>query len=64
MLFRSKHHIRKLRTSARKTIGAAKKAKDAGADIVGSADLLEKVKKSEIDFDKCIFFLKFPLFCS
>ena len=28
MLFRSKHHIRKLRTSARKTIGAAKKAKD------------------------------------
>ena len=33
---------------------AAKKAKDAGADIVGSADLLEKVKKSEIDFDKCI----------
>ena len=32
----------------------AKKAKDAGADIVGSDDLLEKVKKSEIDFDKCI----------
>ena len=31
-----------------------KKAKDAGADIVGSDDLIEKVKKSEINFDKCI----------
>lgn len=32
----------------------AKKAKDAGADIVGSDDLVEKVIKGEIDFDSCI----------
>ena len=30
------------------------KAKKAGADIVGSDDLIETVKKSEINFDKCI----------
>ena len=28
----------------------AKKAKDAGAEIVGGDDLIEKVKKSEIEF--------------
>ncbi len=32
----------------------AKKAKDAGADIVGSDDLIENVKKGIIDFEKCI----------
>ena len=30
------------------------KAKKAGADIVGSDELIEIVKKSEINFDKCI----------
>ena len=31
-----------------------KKSKDAGAEIVGSDDLIEMVKKGEINFDKCI----------
>ena len=31
-----------------------KKAKDSGADIVGSEELVEKVKNGEINFDKCI----------
>jgi large subunit ribosomal protein L1 len=32
----------------------AKDAKDAGADIVGSDDLAEKIKAGQIDFDRCI----------
>ncbi len=31
-----------------------KKAKDAGADIAGDDDLIESVKKGELNFDKCI----------
>ena len=30
------------------------KAKKNGADIVGSDDLIESVKKGDIKFDKCI----------
>ena len=32
----------------------AKQAKDAGADVVGDADLAEKVQAGQIDFDRCI----------
>ncbi|MGA7251771.1 MAG: 50S ribosomal protein L1, partial [Pseudolabrys sp.] len=32
----------------------ADEAKAAGADIVGAEDLVEKVSKGEIDFDRCI----------
>jgi large subunit ribosomal protein L1 len=32
----------------------AKEALDAGADVVGAEDLVEKVQKGEIDFDRCI----------
>ncbi len=32
----------------------AEEAKAAGADIVGAEDLVEKVSKGEIDFDRCI----------
>ncbi len=32
----------------------AKEAKEAGADIVGAEDLVEKIQKGEIDFDRCI----------
>ena len=32
----------------------AQEAVDAGADVVGAEDLAEKVKKGEIDFDRCI----------
>jgi len=32
----------------------AKEAKEAGADIVGSDDLVEKVSSGDIDFDRCI----------
>jgi len=32
----------------------AKEAEDAGADVVGSDDLADKIKKGEIDFDRCI----------
>ena len=31
-----------------------KEAEDAGADLVGSDDLADKIKKGEIDFDRCI----------
>ena len=31
-----------------------KKAKDAGAEIAGNDDLIEAVKKGDINFDKCI----------
>lgn len=33
---------------------AADAAKEAGADIVGAEDLMEKVQKGEMDFDRCI----------
>ena len=32
----------------------AKEAKEAGADIVGSDDLVEKVSSGDIDFERCI----------
>jgi len=32
----------------------AQEATDAGADLVGSDDLAEKIQKGEIDFDRCI----------
>jgi large subunit ribosomal protein L1 len=32
----------------------ADEAKAAGADVVGAEDLVEKVSKGEIDFDRCI----------
>ena len=32
----------------------AKEAKAAGADIVGAEDLVEKIQKGEVDFDRCI----------
>ncbi|HKF61998.1 MAG TPA: 50S ribosomal protein L1 [Dongiaceae bacterium] len=32
----------------------AKQANDAGADVVGDADLAEKVQAGQIDFDRCI----------
>ena len=32
----------------------AKEAKDAGADIVGAEDLVDKIKAGEVDFDRCI----------
>ena len=32
----------------------AKEAEDAGADIVGTEDLAEKIEKGDIDFDRCI----------
>ena len=31
-----------------------KKAQDAGADIVGAEELIDKVKQGELNFDKCI----------
>lgn len=32
----------------------AKEAQSAGADIVGAEDLVEKVSKGEMDFDRCV----------
>lgn len=32
----------------------AEAAKKAGADVVGAEDLVEKIQKGEIDFDRCI----------
>lgn len=32
----------------------AEEAKKAGADLVGAEDLVEKINKGEIDFDRCI----------
>ncbi|MEZ5812222.1 MAG: 50S ribosomal protein L1 [Rhizobiaceae bacterium] len=32
----------------------ADEAREAGADLVGAEDLVEKVQKGEIDFDRCI----------
>src|SRR5215204_2069671 len=32
----------------------AEEAKAAGADVIGAEDLVEKVNKGEIDFDRCI----------
>jgi large subunit ribosomal protein L1 len=32
----------------------AKEAEDAGADVVGAEDLAEKIKKGDINFDRCI----------
>lgn len=32
----------------------AEEAKKAGADVVGAEDLMEKVQKGEIDFERCI----------
>ncbi len=32
----------------------AKEAKDAGADIIGAEDLVEKINAGDIDFDRCI----------
>lgn len=32
----------------------AEAAKKAGADVVGEEDLIEKVKKGQLDFDRCI----------
>jgi large subunit ribosomal protein L1 len=32
----------------------AKEASDAGADVVGAEDLVEKVQAGEMDFDRCI----------
>lgn len=32
----------------------ATQAKEAGADVIGDDDLVEKVRKGEVDFDRCI----------
>jgi large subunit ribosomal protein L1 len=44
----------KLRVAVFAKDAKAEEAKKAGADIVGSDDLAEKVMKGEIDFDRCI----------
>ena len=45
---------KKLRVAVFAKDSKAEEAKKAGADIVGSDDLAEKVMKGEIDFDRCI----------
>lgn len=44
----------KLRVAVFAKDAKAEEARKAGADIVGSDDLAEKVLKGEIDFDRCI----------
>lgn len=44
----------KLRVAVFAKDAKAEEARKAGADIVGSDDLAEKVMKGEIDFDRCI----------
>ena len=45
---------RKLRVGVFAKGAKAEEAKKAGADVVGAEDLVEKVQKGEIDFDRCI----------
>src|SRR6478672_1636467 len=45
---------RKLRVGVFARGAKADEAKAAGADVVGAEDLVEKVGKGEIDFDRCI----------
>jgi len=43
-----------LRVAVFAKVDKAAEAQDAGADIVGAEDLMEKVQKGEIEFDRCI----------
>src|SRR5688572_25901453 len=45
---------RKLRVGVFAKGAKAEEAIKAGADVVGAEDLVEKVQKGEIDFDRCI----------
>ena len=45
---------RKLRVGVFAKGAKAEEALKAGADVVGAEDLVEKVQKGEIDFDRCI----------
>lgn len=44
----------KLRVAVFAKDAKAEEAKKAGADIVGAEDLMEKIQKGEINFDRCI----------